>query len=72
VWFRRNSRPFKDGNTFDENINQGGRWCRVTAVDEETGDYLYDYEMPNGRVFMRTCGPHETPTTAAPAWRTCT
>jgi len=45
--------PVKVGDTFFDFINQGDRPCRVVAVDDETGDFLYDYEMPGGRVFLR-------------------
>jgi len=45
--------PVKIGDSFTDNINQGDRFCRVVAVDEGTGDYLYEYEMPAGRTFLR-------------------
>jgi hypothetical protein len=45
--------PYQVGDTFVENINQGDRHCVVVAVDEATGDYLYDYEMPGGKKFLR-------------------
>ncbi len=46
-------RPVQIGDSFYDHINQGDRFCTVVAVDEETGDYLYEYEMPGGRVFLR-------------------
>ena len=45
--------PYQVGDTFTENINQGDRDCLVIAVDDATGDYLYDYEMPAGKKFLR-------------------
>jgi len=41
------------GTQFQEEINQGLRNCQVIAVDDATGEYLYDYEMPAGRTFIR-------------------
>lgn len=55
-WFRRQHDVLRVGEVFAENINQGDRLCRVLAVDEETGHILYDYEMPNGRVYHRISG----------------
>ena len=45
--------PYRVGDTFVEHINQGDRYCVVVSVDEATGDYLYDYEMPVGKKFLR-------------------
>ena len=45
---------FKFGDFFQEHINQGLRDCQILAVDEKTGDYLYEYDMPAGKTFMRT------------------
>ena len=45
--------PYQVGDTFVENINQGDRDCVVVAVDDATGDYLYDYKMPAGKIFLR-------------------
>ncbi len=45
--------PYRVGDTFYDNINQGDRLCHVIAVDEPTGDYLYEYTMPAGRTFLR-------------------
>lgn len=45
--------PYKVGDTFYEIINQGERLCVVISVDETTGNYLYEYEMPRGRKFIR-------------------
>lgn len=50
------------GARFAENINQGDRDCEVVAVDEATGAYLYAYQMPGGREFMRR-GPEGHPVT---------
>jgi hypothetical protein len=52
TWFRRRPSP-RLGDTFVEFINQGDRDCWVIAVEDETGRYLYEYEMPNGRIFLR-------------------
>ena len=45
--------PYRVGDTFYDHINQGDRLCHVIAVDEKTGDYLYEYSMPAGRTFLR-------------------
>jgi hypothetical protein len=50
-FFRRNM--IRVGDTFTDFINQGVRGCRVIAKNDETGQYIYDYEMPRGAVFMR-------------------
>jgi hypothetical protein len=44
---------YRVGDTFYDHINQGDRFCRVVAVDEESGDFMYEYEMPGGRTFLR-------------------
>jgi hypothetical protein len=44
----------KVGDHFEEEVNQGMRPCTVLAVDERTGRYLYEYEMPNGTTTLRT------------------
>ncbi len=38
----------KEGDYWPENINQGDRGGLVVAVDEEKGQYLWEYEMPAG------------------------
>lgn len=68
-WFRRKWCPYKPGDTFFENINQGDRLCKVLAVDEETGNYLYDYEMPRGRVSMRIMGKPVSEKALPKKWR---
>lgn len=45
--------PYRVGDTFIEHINQGYRECVVVAVDETTGNYLYEYDMPGGKTFLR-------------------
>lgn len=45
--------PYRVGDTFTDFVNQGDRPAVVVAVDEATGDFLYEYEMPGGRVFLR-------------------
>ena len=45
--------PCNLGDIFHDFINQGLRVCKVVAVDELTGDFLYEYEMPGGRCFLR-------------------
>lgn len=52
-WFRRRWLPVKVGDYFQEVINQGTRDCQVVAVDEHMGHFLYEYEMPNGRTYLR-------------------
>lgn len=41
------------GEYFEEQINQGSRTCTVIAVDEASGNYLYEYEMPEGSTAIR-------------------
>lgn len=53
LYFFNSKSPFKAGDTFDEEINQGQRECVVVAVDEKTGRYIYEYEMPNGTSALR-------------------
>lgn len=45
--------PYRDGDQFQEVINQGHRHCYVIAVDDSTGAFLYEYDMPGGRTFLR-------------------
>lgn len=52
-FFRRRFYPAKVGDFFQEHINQGLRDCSVVAFDDSTGDYLYEYDMPGGRTFLR-------------------
>lgn len=52
-WFRRRPPEYKVGDLFYEKINQAQRLCEVVAVDEKTGDYLYEYEMPAGGLYLR-------------------
>jgi hypothetical protein len=65
---RRRPCPFKVGDTFTEEINQGHRTCRVVAVNDRTGDYLYDYEMPGGRVFLRNQSGRPVGRGRVPQW----
>jgi hypothetical protein len=51
--FYDGKRPVYDGECFQEFINQGERDCQIIAVDESTGAYLYEYDMPGGRTFLR-------------------
>lgn len=67
-WYKLRWRPTKDdpyaaslspyavGDVFEEDINQALRECVVLAVDEKTGQYLYIYDMPKGRSFLRVNG----------------
>ena len=68
-WFHKKWCPYQVGDVFYENINQGDRPCRVLAVDEESGNYLYDYEMPNGRVFHRINGRSVNPKRLSKKWK---
>lgn len=45
--------PCREGDQFSEIINQNLRDCEVVAIDEQTGAYLYEYTMPNGRSYLR-------------------
>lgn len=45
--------PVKVGDEFEVQVNQGLRPCLVVAKDEETEVFLYNYEMPNGRLYYR-------------------
>jgi hypothetical protein len=38
----------QEGDSWSEHINQGDRHGEVVAVDEERGQYLWEYEMPKG------------------------
>lgn len=51
-WFG-GKEPVEVGSVFITFINQGHRHCTVIAVDSETAEYLYEYEMPNGSSAIR-------------------
>lgn len=69
VYFsRRRPCPVRVGDVFAETINQGERWCRVVAVNPDTGDYLYDYEMSRGRVFLRNQSGRPVSRARLPGW----
>ena len=54
-WFRKKWVGLRVGETFPEWINQADRICKVLAIDD-MGSILYDYEMPNGKLFHRVDG----------------
>ena len=37
-------------------VNQGMRPASVVGIDEKTGKYLLEYEMPRGSTALRVCG----------------
>lgn len=68
-FFRRRLCLLTPGDVFGEYVNQADRTCVVLGVDEKTGQCLYEYEMPNGRTYLRIDGQPVSRNRLPEKWR---
>ncbi len=67
-WDFHRRHPFGVGFTFTDNVNQGDRPCAIVAANGDTGDFIYEYEMPGGRTFLRNRRGRPVSRNRLPAW----
>lgn len=67
-WDFYRKHPFEVGFRFTDFINQGDRPAMIVAKNDATGDFIYEYEMPGGRVFLRSRGGRPVSLKRLPAW----
>ena len=60
--------PFGVGFTFTDWVNQGDRGAQIVAKNDGTGDFIYEYEMPGGRVFLRDRAGRPMSRNRLPKW----